>query len=300
MAVAYGGDVAYYGYVEVRPSVNHGLAVFGHSAVEFLYSCVVGERYGVEVAGSYAAAAAHTVRIVYGHPVLLDVIFEPVVGAFAHAPAASAAQRLVYDRLPVAVLVFLACAGPASHAYVLERTSESGHFVTLEMGQRDEYVGIHDCPAYLRFPYVLTAGDGNRNVVGTLESVGNDHRAAGGKGRESVFPCAIQVFKSVLAASGVKCVAVGKERLPSVFTYYIDNCPGIVWTQKGHVAFLTEMHLYGDELAVHVQFVDACYLYESFKLVGRPFIWPAAEIREIYFCHGDGVEFSDDDKYIKS
>ena len=110
MTVAGGGDVADQRDVEGRPSVHHGLGVFGHAAVELLHGRVLREVDGVEVAGADAAAAAHAVRVVDCHLLPLLIEDQSVVGAFAHAPAASPAAVLADHGLAVAVLVLLSCA----------------------------------------------------------------------------------------------------------------------------------------------------------------------------------------------
>ena len=291
MTVAGGGDVADQRDVEGRPSVHHGLGVFGHAAVELLHGRVLREVDGVEVAGADAAAAAHAVRVVDRHLLPLLVEDESVVGAFAHAAPASAAAVLIDHGLAVAVLVLLAGAGAAAHADVLDRAAESRHLVPLEVGERDEYVGVHDGVPYFRLLDVLASLHGYGYVVGALESVGDDHRAPDGQRRESVLPGAPEVLEGVLAAAGVEGVAVGQEGLSSQLRDHVHHRTRIVGAQEGHVAEFAEVHLDGHELAVHVDVSYPGRLDQALELVGRPLVRTAAKTSVINLGHSRVSKF---------
>ena len=153
------------------------------------------------------------------------------------------------------------------------------------MCQGDEDVGVHYGVADFGLLYIFAAVDRDGDVVSALESVGDDHRAAGGERSEAVLPGAVQVLDRVLAASGIKSVAVGKEGFPSELPYDVDHGSRVVGAQESHVPELSEMHLYGHELAVHVDISDAGGPDEPLELVRRALVRPAAEISEIDFRH---------------
>ena len=262
MAVAQGRDIAYYRYMEAGPSVRHGLGIFGHAAVELLHGGVLGEVYGVEVARSDAASAADAVVVVDRHLLPLRIEGESVVSAFAHASAASPAAAFVDHRLAVAVLVLLPGSRAAAHAYVLQRTSESGHLVPLEVRERDEYVGVHYRASDFRLLYIFASLDGNGDVVGALEPVRYYHWTAGAERGEAVLPGTVEMLQGVLAAPRIQRVAVGEEGLAAEFAHDFDDGPRVVRPQERHVALLAEVHLDRDELAIHVYPADSCGLYQ--------------------------------------
>ena len=203
VAVARGRHVAHYGYVERRAPVYHRLGVFGHAAVKLLHCGIVGERNGIEVAGSNAPPATHAVVCHDVHLACRLVEAEAVVGAFGLAAAASAALLRVYLWLAVAVLVLFPGARAAAHANVLYRSAEARHLVALEVGQRYEHVGIHHGAPYLGLLHVFASGYRHGHVVGAFQPVANYHRAAHGERREAVLPGAVEVVDGVLAAAGV-------------------------------------------------------------------------------------------------
>ena len=124
--------------------------------------------------------------------------------------------------------------------------------MSLEVGQADEHVGIHDGTADEGFLRVLAAFHGYGNVVGTLQTIGDDDRAAGGKRREAILPRALQVFQGIFPESRVHGVAVCQEGFSAEFLDEIDDGFCVVGTEVADVAQFPEMHFDGDKLAVHV------------------------------------------------
>ena len=106
--------------------------------------------------------------------------------AYARAHRAAHAALLMDARLARVVHLHLARARAAAHADVLECAAKAGVLMALEMGQRDQDIGVHDSRANLGLLNVLAALDRHIGLVRPLESVRNDHMAAGRKGRKAI------------------------------------------------------------------------------------------------------------------
>lgn len=154
MAVAGRRHIAYQGNVEIRPAVHYGFRIFGHAAVKFLDRSILREIDSIEVAGSDTATASYTVLLDYRHLPAPCIEMKTVIRTFLHTLSAASAFLLIYDRLAVAVLLFLSCTRAAAHADVLYSTSEARHFMPLEMRQGNEYVRVHDCTPDLRVLHI--------------------------------------------------------------------------------------------------------------------------------------------------
>ena len=243
--------------MEIRTAVHDGLCVLCHAAAEHLVGDVVCKADGVEIAGAEAPAAADAM-LGHGHLAALLVKDEPAVGALLLAFAAASAEDRVNLRLSGAVLVLLAGAGAAAHAYILDGSAESGLFMPLEMAEADEDVRVHHRAPDMGFLDILSSAYGDVDVIRTLETVRYDDRASDSKRGESVLPGAIEMLQSVFPEAGVHGVAVGKERLAAKFLDDIHDCLCEIRTQEADVAQLPEMHLDGDELAVKIDVSDTC------------------------------------------
>ena len=110
------------------------------------------------------------------------------------------------------MLLHLACTAAAAHADILNGTAKARLLVTFKMCKRDEYICIHNCTADISFLAVLTIGNGNDDVIGSAKTVSDDYLTSRSNRIKAVDVCAVHVLESILAASGIKCVAVGKER----------------------------------------------------------------------------------------
>ena len=153
----------------------------------------------------------------------------------------------------------------------------------LEVGQADEHIGVHDGPADLGALDILAALHRDLHIVGALEAVGDDHRAAGGQRGEAVLPGTVEVLDGVFAAAGVEGVAVGEEGDAAELLDEVGHRLGVVRAQVGDVAQLAEVHLDGDELAAHIDLPDARRLEEALELVGQPLPETGAEAGEVDF-----------------
>ena len=154
--------------------------------------------------------------------------------------------------------------------------------MTLEVGQRDENVGIHDGAADLRLLDVLAADHRHGNVVGSLKAVADQDRAADGHRREPVLPRAVQVLKGVLAASGVHGIAVSQEGLAALLLDKVRDSAGVIRAQKAQVAQLAEVHLNRDELPIEVHLIHTGGFQKPAELLRKPLAQTASKIGKIY------------------
>ena len=283
MAVARGRHIADKRDVEVGPSVDHGLGVFRHAAVEFLDGSVVREADGIKIACAHTPPATYTVVRIDGHHTAFGIIDESVVGTFAQTPFASAACGRVDDGLAIAVLVLLSGPRTATHTYILDSASEACHLMPLEMREGNEHVGVHDGAPDACLLHILAAGDGHRDVVRALQPVSDEHRTADGERREAVLPGTVKMFDGILAAAGIERVAVGQKRFATGCFHHVGHGTGIIGTEETQIAQLAEVHLDGDKLAVHVDAVQSGSLQETFQLVDRSFVGFAAKSGEKHF-----------------
>ena len=167
------------------------------------------------------------------------------------------------------MLLGLTGPGAAAHADVLDGAAKSGHLVALEVGQRDEHVGVHHRPADLGLLHVLAAHHGYLHIVGALQTVADEDGAAHSQGRKAVLPGALQVLQGVLPAAGIHGVAVGEEGLATQLLHHVHHRTGVVGSQIADVAQLAEVHLDGDKLALQVQIGDTGPLDQLFQLSGQ-------------------------------
>ena len=171
----------------------------------------------------------------------------------------------------------------ATHAEVLERASETGLLMPLEVGERHHDVGIGEGRADFRGLAVF-AVDLYLALVGALEAVGDDHLALRGDGVEAVLHGALQMVDGVGAASGVEGVAVGEERLAPEGAYYVGHACGEVGADVCHIAGLAEMYLQGHEVILDGEVGEAGAAHETLQLVGEAGVGIGAQVCEEDFC----------------
>ena len=152
---------------------------------------VVGRRSGIEVAGSNASATTYAVFGVDGHLHGFLVVYQCIVGALEHASLASTAQFLVNLCLTADVLLALAGTRTASHTDVLDGSTEARHFVSLEVVEADEYIGIHHGTAYLGFFYILASDDRHFYIVSTFQSIADENGTTHRQRCKSILPSAV-------------------------------------------------------------------------------------------------------------
>ena len=182
------------------------------------------------------------------------------------------------------MLLCLARSGTATHTDILDRATETGHFVTLEVSQADKHIGVHNGSADLCILNIFTADNGNFNIVRTLESVTNDDGTTNGERSKTIFPSALKMLKRIFSASGIHGVAVRKERLTTKLFDYVNNSARIVGAQITDITKLTEMKLDRNEFAVEIKICKSCRFDQSFQFCGQSLTKLRTKIRKIYFC----------------
>ena len=277
VAVAVGADVLHKADVEGGAVMADGGSVLGHLAVQHLVGAVAQGIDGVEVAGTDAAAAALALVLVDDRLVLL-VVADGVGAALLGAAMTAAAEVFLHRRVAGGVLLHLAGAGAAAHADVLDGTAEAGGLVTLEVAQADEDVGVHDGAADLSGLAVFAVRHRHLHLIGAAQAVGDDDLTAGGHGPEAVQLGAGQVLEGVLSAARIQGIAVSQEGHTALLLAQVGHHLGVVGAQIGQVAQLAEMHLDGDELALHVDVLDACRDAQAAQLIGEAGTYGTAEI----------------------
>ena len=292
MAIAIRRDVQHERDMEMRTAVDHRLGIFRHLVVEELRSMVVGRVEGIEITCGNASSATQAIVGIDLHLHGFLVVYQPVVGTLEHATLASAALRLADLDFSADVLVALAGTRTASHTDVLDGTAEARHFMSLEVVEADEHIGIHHRTADLRLLYILAAHNRHFHLVGALQAVANQDRTSHGERSEAVLPSTIQVFEGVLSATRIEGVAIGKERLSAQFLDHFHHGTGIIRTEVGDVAQLTEMHFDGNKLALQVEVGNTCLLDKFFQF-GRKTVSVGlcTEIGKIYFCFFHGISW---------
>ena len=93
---------------------------------------------------------------------------ETAVGTFPLTAAAAPAELFLDVWFSTAVLIGLTGARTAAHADIFDRTAEAGHLMSLEMGQADKDIGVHDGAADLSFFDVFASGHRNSDVIGAF------------------------------------------------------------------------------------------------------------------------------------
>ena len=255
VAVAVGADVLHQRNMEAGTAGAHGSRILGHLAVQHLIGAVALGIDSVKVAGTDAAAAALALGLV-NDGLVVCIVGDGIGAALLRAAVAAAAQALLHLRVSGGVLYHLARAGAAAHADVLESTAETGGFVALEMGQADKDICIHDGAADLCRLAVFAVRHRNFCFIGAAQAVRNDDLTAGGHGPEAVQLGAGEVLQCVLAAARIQGVAVGQKRQTALLLAQVGHHLGVVGAQECQIAQLTEMHLDGNEFAIHINILD--------------------------------------------
>ena len=168
MAIAIGRNVNDQRNVEARSSVHHGFRIFSHAAIQHLVRVIVFEANGIEIASAETSAATNAFFGIDRHFLGFFVENKSAVCALTQTKTATAAFGFFDKGLAAAVLFCFARTGTATHADILDRTSEAGHVMALEMGKTDEHVGIHNGSSDLCVLDIFTADNGNLDIVRTL------------------------------------------------------------------------------------------------------------------------------------
>ena len=281
-AVAVRRDVAHDVDVEARAVLYDGLCVLRHLAVEQITSIPLLVADGIVRAGADAAAAA-LAEVFMDHS-LVVLVGDGIRAALLCALAATAAEFFVDDALARRMLLHLASAAAAAHADVLDGAAKARRLMTLEMREADEDVGIHDGAADLGLLDVLAVLDRHLDIIRAAQAVADDDLAACRHRVEAVEVRAVHVLERVFAAARIECVAVRQEGHAALLFDEVRDDLRVLRAKIRHVAELTEVHLDRDELAVHVNLLDASSEAECPELLHDIAADRHAEIREINFC----------------
>ena len=227
--------------MEMGPSVDHGLGVFGHAAVDVVTVGVDVAFDGTEVAHADAAAAAHAfvmsdVRLVVRNA---NGSLRTIVGTGAAAPA----LFLIHGGFAVAVHGHFPRPAATAHADVLDRAAEASQLMPLEMGQGNEDICIHDSPSdECRFEN-FSPVHRHFHIVRTFQTIADDELAACGQRRKAVFVGGGQMFQGLLAATHIQGIAVREERLAAQSLHSVGHGLGKVGAQEGKVSRFAEVQL---------------------------------------------------------
>ena len=190
----------------------------------------------------------------------------------------AAAEVFLHRRVAGGVLLHLAGAGAAAHADVLDGTPkpvDSWPLKWLRLMKMSASMMARPIFAVLQYsPF----GHRHLHLIGAAQAVGDDDLTAGGHGPEAVQLGAGQVLEGVLSAARIQGVAVGQEGHTALLLAQVGHHLGVVGAQIGQVAQLAEMHLDGDELALHVDVLDACRDAQAAQLFGEAGTYGTAEI----------------------
>ena len=156
--------------------------------------------------------------------------------------------------------------------------------MALEMREADEDVGIHDGAADLGLLDVLAVLDRHLDIIRAAQAVADDDLAARRHCVEAVEVRAVHVLERVFAAARIECVAVRQEGHAALLLDEVSDDLRVLRAKIRHVAELTKVHLDRDELAVHVNLLDASSEAECPELLHDIAADRHAEIREINFC----------------
>ena len=186
------------------------------------------------------------------------------------------------------MLLHLARAATAAHAEILHAAAEARLLVALEMGERNDDVGIHERVTDLGLLHVLAALHRDERLVRALEAVGDDDLAAGRVGREPVPVRAADVFEGVLATAHIQGVAIRQEGFAAQPLHHVRDDARVVGAQEGQVSQLAEVNLDGDELVLEIDLLDASAFDEAAQLVELALTTVRAQVGAVHLrrCGG--------------
>ena len=131
-------------------------------------------------------------------------------------------------RMTALVLLHLSGTASAAHADILDRSAEAGLLMAFEVCKRNKDIGIHNGPADISFLAVFPVGNRHKDIISTAKTVTNDYLAACRNSIKAVHICTVHVLQGMFSASGIKRVAVCKERHSAVLLDNISNGLSII------------------------------------------------------------------------
>lgn len=263
MAVAEGGYIHDQADVETGSAVAHSQRVFRHLLVQVLHAGIIDSIDCIHGTHAQATPAADAFIGIDSSLAISDT--RCAMSADFYAAAAANAFFCLHLWLAIIVHLHLARTGTAAHAKVFQRAAEARHLMSLEMGQANNDIGIHQRTANLRFLHQLAVRYGYIRLISTLQTVSDDYMAASGERIEAILIGSIHMLQRVLTAADIKSIAVRQEGLSAQLLYYVHNCFGIVRTQVGDIAKLAKMDFDGNELFFKVNIADASFLNQHLQ-----------------------------------
>ena len=180
------------------------------------------------------------------------------------------------------MLLHFSCPAPAAHTEVFNRSSESGLLVSLEMIKRYHDVSVHNRAPYVCFLTVFPVRNRYRYIIRSPESIRYDYLTSRSHGIESVYIGTVQMFKRMLAAARIQCIAVCQKRQAPGFLYNICDCLCIIRSQICEISQFSEMHFDRHEFPFHVDRADPCQFDQFLELRSKTNSQNGSEIRKVY------------------
>ena len=279
--------------MESRAAVHHSLGVLGHLAVQLVVGGIVAVIYGVKIACTDAAAAAHTFAVVDARFAVF-IKSNGSVRAVFHAHAAAPANAFVHVRLTRAMHVHLSCARTAAHADILDGAAEARALVPFEVGQRNEYIRIHHGAADMGLPDVFAAAHGHVHLIRPLQAVCNNDLAAGGKWRKPVFISRFDMVQRIFAAPHIQRVAVCQKRAAAQLFHGVRNGLCKIGPQVRKVARFAEMDFDSGIFILKIDLSDARFEDQPLEFLLQVRARQRTHVCKIYFrgFHSCSLTFS--------
>ena len=209
MAVTVGGDVDDKVHMEMRSFVQNRLAVFCDLIIQNFVGFVFGRFYRIFGTDTNTAAAADACLVINGGLLVRDAR-SPVCTDF-FALSAADAKILVDIRFSGRMHFHLAGPGAAAHTDVFQGAAETGQLVAFEMIHGKEDIRVHNSPSDLCLFDVFTSFYRDIYVVGSFQTIGDQHMTAGIVGIKAVLVCTFDVIQRIFASAHIEGVAVGQE-----------------------------------------------------------------------------------------
>ena len=150
----------------------------------------------------------------------------------------------------------------AAHADIFNGTAKARRFMTFEVSQADEDVGIHNGPAdFSRFD-VFAVFNGAFNFLCTADTVSNDDLTACRHRVITIEVGTVHMFQGMFTTARIEGVAVRQERTTAQFFNDVSNGFDILRTQGCQTAQFPEMEFDSNEFAFKVDISDAGLLTE--------------------------------------
>ena len=146
MTIAVRGHIDNKADVEMGPSIQYRLGIFGNFFVEHIIAFIVFGRDGIKGTNANTAAAADAEIIFNPGLAILNPIRNSSKGADLATHLAAAAFLFLYKGFTVGMHFHLAPARTTAHTDVFQDAAEAGIFVAFKMSHRDKDIGIHNRP----------------------------------------------------------------------------------------------------------------------------------------------------------